>query len=398
MEMGEFSMVQGIQCGKNKLRVGLLINPYAGYGGPQGLKGSDNIAAHPENLKDFDSRATLRAKQCLEVIQNRENIQWVTTSGVMGAAALRDLIHGDVDFILEHSTSHPTTAEDTKEISRLLKAQQIDVLVFVGGDGTARDVCAAISTSIPVLGVPAGVKMHSGVFAISPLAAARVIEELASGQLVAVDEEEVRDIDEASFQKGIVKSQHYGYMLVPQEHRFIQHVKQGGVEQEELVLLDIANDIRERMEDEAEDTLYIFAPGSTTHFVLEELGCSSTLLGVDVYQYGEIKLADACASDLEAFVEDFSGKIVLVLTAIGGQGHIIGRGNQQLSPALLKRIGRDQLWIVATKTKILALDSRPLIIDSNDPELDLEWQGFIPVITGYRDTILYRVGSDEENI
>lgn len=380
-----------------KLRIGFLLNPYAGLGGPRALKGSDALAASVDPANEMKSRSATRALTFFNQLTER-NIECVLDKGVMGLASLASCDEQSAKpwtafcTFIDGAFPATTSAENSIELCRHLLQQEVDLIVFVGGDGTARDVCRAVGLSIPVLGVPAGVKMHSGVFANSPSAAANVIDAVSRGELVSVGEEEVRDIDEQAFQQGVVRSKHFGEMLVPQELRYIQHVKQGGVEQDELVLLDIANEIEERIQQEPSDTLYIFAPGSTTHFILESLQCESTLLGVDVYDGHAILTKDTNADELTQLSAQHEGKIVLILTAIGGQGHIIGRGNQQLSPELLKRIGRDNLWVVATKKKLLALNSRPLLMDSGDAELDEQWQGLVPVITGYRDAVLYRVG------
>ncbi|VUD56749.1 hypothetical protein TDB9533_02379 [Thalassocella blandensis] len=386
-----------------QLRIGFLLNPYAGLGGPQGMKGSDALAADPTKLDaGVERRSAKRAMQFFQALTVKENVVFVFDRGVMGFDSLQAMDFASHDFTyqcIDGQFPDHTRAEHSQMLCQKLLAENIDVLVFVGGDGTARDVCRAVGSQFPVLGIPAGVKMHSGVFAISPSAAAQVINALALGELISVDTEEVRDIDEDAFQKGIVRSRHFGEMLVPQELRFIQHVKQGGVEVDELVLLDIAQDIEERIHHES-DALFIFAPGSTTHFVLEYLcgsaqALKSTLLGVDVFDGTQIIAKDINATQLENITAAHQGKIYLILTAIGGQGHIIGRGNQQISPNVLRRVGRENLWLIATKTKLQALDARPLIIDSSDDELDLHWQGLIPVITGFRDTVLYRVGHAE---
>ncbi len=381
------------------LTIGFLVNPIAGAGGPAAHKGSD-LAITKESVAagELILRAPVRAKQFLSALDENNQFELISAPGAMGADYLTEC--PDLRCrVLSSELSNSTSDHDTKKIVTLLMQAHVDLIVFVGGDGTARDVCSVLESDgkvemFPVLGVPSGVKMHSGVFAITPSAAATVLNEVVSGGLVSLVEREVRDIDEHALQKNIVKSRYYGSMFVPDEVRYIQAVKSGGVEVDELVLADIAAEVAERIEDcDSEKTLVIFATGSTTQFVQQEMHCPGTLLGVDVFKNDHLIAEDVTAVILEELVASHEGKVIVVLTAIGGQGHILGRGNQQLSPKVLRRVGRDNLWIVMTKTKLEALEKRPLLMDSNDPELDEQWQGLIPVITGYHDQVLYRLGS-----
>lgn len=365
-------------------RLGLVVNSYAGLGGPAGLKGSDGAELRTQVLAQGDSlRAPERAARVLAQLAGLP-LEVLCFAGEMGETVARAA--GLPVTLLGAAATQPSEATDTLAAAKACEAAGCDLIVFVGGDGTARNMVQAVSEQQPVLGIPSGVKMHSGVYAIAPEAAAALIKQLMSGQLVSLDFQEVRDIDEAAFRAGRVQSRYYGELLVPAEPRYVQAVKSGGREVEALVLDDIAADIIETM---TPDTLYIFAPGSTTYAITEALGISATLLGVDLVLDKTLLAADVDAAELEARVFAHAGPVKLVLTAIGGQGHILGRGNQQLRPDLLKHIGRDNLLLVATKTKLEALAGRPLLMDSNDAELDRQWQGYVRVITGYRDAVLY---------
>lgn len=370
-------------------RLGLIVNPVAGVGGPAGLKGSDGAATLQAALaRGVALRAGPRAARALAPLEGlRDRIDLLTYPGAMGEAAARAA--GFTPRVLGHLEGDHTAAEDTVRAARLLCAAGLDLLVFTGGDGTARDIYNAIGCGQPVLGVPAGVKMHSGVYAVSPEAAGELVALLVNAGLVSVSEQEVRDIDEEAFRAGVVKTRYYGELAVPGIGGFVQQVKQGGREVEALVLADIAADLVEQMQD---DTLYIIGPGSTTRAVMEELGLDNTLLGVDVVQNRALLARDASGPELENLLAAHDGPVKAVITAIGGQGHILGRGNQQLTPAVLRRVGRDNLIVVATKTKITGLQGRPLLVDSHDPQLDRDLAGYIRVLTGYRDTILYPVG------
>lgn len=382
------------------IRIGFLVNPLAGIGGPAANKGSDDqqiqARAHSGELP---LRAPARAQQFLaELVEQLGPEQlplFVSAPGVMGLNYL-------LAFNIPHELTVPsicakTTAVDTHQQLLAMLTLKLDLLIFVGGDGTARDVCRVVGTRVPVLGIPAGVKMHSGVFAVAPQPAAEIVKRLITGQLTALIEAEVRDIDEVAFREGRVKSRHFGEMLVPAENQFVQAVKQGGMELEELVLINIADEIRARLEMLEDNTLLVFGPGSTTQFIQKELGLESTLLGVDVAICGPDNPAkmldlDVNASELLQHAKPFGQNVRLAVTAIGGQGHIIGRGNQQLSPDFLSLVGKINTWVVATKTKLERLEKRPLLIDSADSVLDTEWAGFIPVICGYQDVVLYPLG------
>ncbi len=226
-------------------------------------------------------------------------------------------------------------------------------------------------------------------FAINPEAASEVLRKLIAGELVDLREQEVRDIDEAAFREGRVRARHYGEMRVPEAGQFVQRVKESGREVEALVLDEIAAEVVEEMDKE---TLYIVGPGSTTQAVMAALGLEGTLLGVDLVRGGRLIAADVDAETIEAALAGTERTEILV-TPIGGQGHLFGRGNQQLSPVVLRRVGRDNIQVLATKTKVTELAGRPLLLDTNDPELDRDFSGLIRVITGYRDTILYPVSA-----
>ncbi|WP_245792127.1 ATP-NAD kinase family protein [Teredinibacter waterburyi] len=396
----------------SQLKIGFLVNPYAGIGGPAGYKGSDFVELQALADKgELELRAPRRAQLFINSLQEvlarsaTTAPVFIAAPSAMGCDYLRDWPFEFTE--LDCNLRQPTIAEDTQDLCKTLLENAIDLLVYVGGDGTARDVCAVVQTQIPVLGVPSGVKMQSGVFAISPQAAALVLAKIIAGELTSLEEEEVRDIDERALQQGRVNSRYFGSMRVPQELAYMQSVKQGGSEVEELVLLDISADIREQIDDivssieaNTETFALLCAPGSTTHFISQDLALPSTLLGVDCHLFSKGKVdsfVDVSAVKLEAILESLtaSEKIVpvkLLLTATGGQGALIGRGNQQLTPNVLRAIGRDNLWVVATKQKLEQLAQRPLLFDSNDQSLDRAWTGLIPIITGYHDRVLYRVG------
>ena len=374
-----------------RFKLGLIINPVAGLGGSVALKGSDGAETTEKALAlGAEPKANLRTTQALELLlPYKSQIQIFTVNGDMGEACAKALGF-DTEVVVD--TGEVTTPQDTENAARTLQAFGVDMILFAGGDGTARNICAAVDERVPVLGVPAGCKIHSGVYAITPKAAGRVVEMLVKGDLVTISEADVMDIDEAAFRTGTVKAKRYGEMQVPSELRYVQSVKNGGKESDELVLADLAAFVISEMD---ADEQYIMGSGSTVAAIMDELGLTNTLLGVDLIKDHTLVGQDMTASELIDSCNELPTK--LVITLIGGQGHIFGRGNQQLSPALIRMVGRENIIIVATKTKLQALNGRPLIADTGDPELDNELSGYIKVITGYNDHVMYAVGHQDIN-
>jgi predicted polyphosphate/ATP-dependent NAD kinase len=373
-------------------KLGFIVNPIAGIGGSVALKGSDGEGiAEKAKALGAEAKANERAFQALSVLLPYKNdIKIYTVSGEMG-----ERIAKEAGFNVEvcyQTTTTETTAEDTLVATEILLKQSLDLLLFAGGDGTARNICEIVGDSLPVLGIPAGCKIHSGVYAVTPKAAGRVVELMVTRQLVSLAEADVMDIDESLFRSGIVKAKRYGEMKVPCELRYVQAVKAGGKESDELVLQDIAADIIERMDDE----LFIIGSGSTTAFLMEELGLPNTLLGVDVVFQHQVVANDVTENQLWQLVNDYKNKghhIKLVLTVIGGQGHLFGRGNQQISPRIIRAIGKENILVIASKNKLQSLQQRPLIADTGDMMLDQALSGFISIITGYHDQVLYPIAS-----
>jgi predicted polyphosphate/ATP-dependent NAD kinase len=373
------------------LTLGLIINPLAGIGGSVGLKGSDG----PEVVKEAFSRgaqcqSAIRARLALDVLTGiKHKINIITCPGAMGEDLVKalDFNYQILTGLSNQGGSQHTSAQDTCEAARELLNRKVDIILFAGGDGTARDICSIVSDEIPVLGIPAGVKIHSAVYAVTPKAAGEVISQLASGQLIDVKAHDVRDIDEEAFRNNIVRAKLYGEMRVPQAGQFVQSVKQGGVEVEELVLQDIAADIVQGMED---DVLYFIGSGKTTLAIMDELQLENTLLGIDAVLNHQLLKNDVSEVDILEYLKQY--KCRAVISIIGGQGHIIGRGNQQLSAEVLKKLGKENIQVVSTKAKISALEGRPLSGDSGDNDLADAFNGTIEVTTGFQDQIIYPVG------
>ena len=312
------------------LRIGLIINPLAGLGGSLALKGSDGPelrAVAQSHGEAWRHRARDRVQRALApLLQGQANFEIVSWAGEMGAELLQEL--GIDALVLGREAAGLSTAEDTRSAALAMREAGVHLILFAGGDGTARDIYDAIGGACPVLGIPAGVKMHSGVFAVSPEAAGELLLELTRGGLVGLQAREVRDIDEEAFRRDRVRSRFYGELLVPGEGRYLQHTKVGGRESEELVAADIGAWLAETMEPEV---TYLVGPGSTTAAIMAELGLENTLLGVDVVRDGEVLASDADEEQLLACLAEMPGPAQILVTAIGGQGHIFGRCNQQFN-------------------------------------------------------------------
>lgn len=370
-------------------RLGLIVNPLAGIGGAVGLKGSDGAAIVAEaRARGAQPRAHARAVRALRtLLPLAQQIELHCCAGEMGADAAREA--GFAAQLLPLEVPLQTAAEHTVAAARGLAGLPVDLLLFAGGDGTARDVCSAIGTRIPALGIPAGVKMHSGVYAVSPEAAGEIVQQLVRRDPVRVAHAEVRDLDEDAFRAGRVSSRYFGELLVPEESRYVQHVKEGGAAPDAQRLTDIAAEVVEELEP---GELCILGPGTTTFAVKQALDIDGTLLGVDVCRDGVQLARDAGERELLALLDAHKGPARIVVTAIGGQGHVFGRGNQQISALVIHAVGIDNITIVAAPVKIAALAGRPLLVDTNDAGLDRELRRYLRVITGYREAILYPVG------
>lgn len=373
-------------------KLGVIVNPYAGIGGSVGLKGSDGEVIRTEAFaRGAQLRAPARMQRCLEMLQDfRDQCKVYAYAGEMGEAVVSAA--GFSCSLVGVASAAPSSSQDTINAVVALVREKVDLILFAGGDGTARNLADALeqadASQQAVLGVPSGVKMHSGVYANTPEAAGEIVRCLLTKQIVNLQSCEVRDIDEDAFRAGKVKARLYANMYAPQMPQFLQQVKNSGAHQDELVKLDIANYLIDNFED---DLLYILGPGSTTQTIMEQLGLPGTLLGVDLIMNRELLAADVSAQQLRDYMDRYS-TACLIITPIGGQGHIIGRGNQQLAPDILQQIPRSHIQIIATKEKIQSLQGRPLLVDSNDPELDKSFTGYQSILVGYNEFILYPIG------
>ena len=282
-----------------------------------------------------------------------------------------------------------TTGEDTRRAAREMTAAGVDLILFAGGDGTARDVYAAAGADTVCLGVPAGCKIHSGVYGINPRNAGELAALYLQGKVTKVKQAEVMDIDEDAFRQGRVSAELFGYLTVPRDEARVQGGKAGRTQSDENALDAIAFYLMDNMDAE---TLYILGTGSTVFGVKRRLGVAGTLLGVDVTHGRELVAADVTERQLLDLLGPKGGVSArIVVTVIGGQGYIFGRGNQQISPRVIERVGRDDIIVVATKQKLAALGGKPLLVDTGSEEINAMLTGYMRVVTGYSEQIAVRV-------
>ncbi|WP_406501835.1 NAD(+)/NADH kinase [Streptomyces sp. NBC_01590] len=377
-------------------RIGLVVNPVAGLGGRVGLGGTDgpdrarvalSLGARP--------RAGARAAAALGELAARaggparDGLLVVTAAGPLGAGSVAAAGLA-ARIVYTAGAGRDTSAADTAAAVRAVVAEGVDLLLFAGGDGTARDVLGAVGgVPCPVLGVPTGVKMHSAVFAVSPRAAGEVAAAwLARAGGVRLRDAEVMDRDEDALREGRVTSRLFGGLSVPDVPVRVQQRKTGSTATSPGAVGGIAAEVAERIG----TGLLVLGPGSTTRAVAAALGADVSLTGVDALALRpghppRIVARDACEDTLLAL-----GPAWIALSPIGGQGFLLGRGNQQISPRVLRAAGgREHLLVLCTEAKLAALGGRPLLLDTGDDALDAELSGHLPVITGRRRTSLYRL-------
>lgn len=358
-----------------------------------GLKGSDgNDIAEKALALGASPQAQQRARSCLALIQPQaDQCVIYTAANDMGEHLCRDM--GFKVEVLADNTPGHTSAEDTEKTVEQLLDHGIDLLLFAGGDGTARNVYQALKRLhredvLPVLGIPAGCKIHSAVYAVTPRHAGELLSLIIKGRPLAIREASVMDIDEEAFRRDVVKAKRYGQLNVPAENQYMQNMKEGGVHHEDIVLQDIAAFITETM---VPDTLYFIGSGTTPKAIMDALGQDATLLGVDVLENHQLLAKDVAEQQILTLLEQ--GKNAkMIITIIGGQGHMLGRGNQQFSAQVIRKIGQENIQIISTPEKLHALNGQPIRVDTGDDELNKQLSGMVQVITGYDETTLYRIG------
>jgi predicted polyphosphate/ATP-dependent NAD kinase len=364
------------------MKLGFIVNPIAGMGGKVGLKGTDGVLKEAI-AKGAKPVAPQRAVEFMQKLKENlhERIEVLTCPGIMGTAEAKA-----ASFqvqILPMKIERETSAEDTKKAVKLLAAVNVDLIVFVGGDGTAKDILDAMKGNgeVPVLGVPSGVKMYSGIFAVNPSDAVDVVLAFSKRQ-AEMTEFEIMDADEKAIRSDTFAVKLYGFLKGPFVPLRIQGGKQVSPEtvDEKDNQIAIARFVIEEMKPEA---AYILGPGTTVKRITELLGIEKTVLGVDIYRKGRVIL-DVDERKILHEIEDWNNTWI-VLSPIGHQGILLGRGNQQISPEIIKRVGKKRIIVVATRSKLQSIDGGVLKVDTGDAEADKMLKGYIKVVTDYRE-------------
>jgi predicted polyphosphate/ATP-dependent NAD kinase len=363
------------------MRVGFIVNPIAGMGGRVALKGTDGVVEEAIRRGARPIAADV-ARLFLHELSNyaeARDIEFLTGPGPLGEDLLAEfdfpyevIRHREVGYREVLGVRIPdTNSDDTKELVRRMLGR-VGLIVFAGGDGTARDVFTVAGKTVPILGVPTGVKMFSGVFAASPEDAARLVAEFVGGNAELV-ERDVMDLDENAFRHDEVRPKHYGRALTPYAELLLQGAK-------EPTKTDEAEDVDaivEALAEELEDGIYFLGAGSTVKKLKDLLGINGTLLGVDIVEIkngrARLLVKDAAEKDLLKFAGE---KTRIVVTVIGGLGFLFGRGNQQFSAEVLRRIPKENIIVVATPSK---LRNGFIRVYTGDREVDERLRGYIRV-------------------
>lgn len=370
------------------MKIGFLVNPIAGMGGKVALKGTDGEETLRRALALGASPvAPLRAAEAVRFFAPySEGHLFFSPSGSMGGEILR--AYGISPQIL-FDPPERTTASETRRAVEMMLELEVEMLVFAGGDGTARDVCGMIDEKVPAIGIPCGVKIHSGVYAKTPKDAGKLVSLVLRGEVRRFVEKEVLDVDEGAFRKDVVRVRLYGYMRVPDERKFMQDRKSGSTLSDGEDREALAAYVASLMHPEG---LYLIGPGSTTMCLKRRLKIEGTLLGIDAVKGGRGIGKDLNESQIRELLSSEERKNrFLVLTIIGGQGFLFGRGNQQLSPEVIRMVPKENLWVMATPSKMASLFGQSLVVDTGDPLLDEEMKGYLPVIIGYGKRLMAKI-------
>lgn len=369
-------------------RVGLIVNPIAGMGGRVGLKGTDgaDVLARALELGAVPAAAE-RAGRALARLAPGTTV--LAAAGAMGADVARDHPLAVEPLSAGSGDGGGTSAADTRAAAAELLRRQVDLILFAGGDGTARDVNEVVGELVPVLGIPTGVKMHSGVFASTPESAGEVAAAfLAAAGRAPLRQADVMDVDEDAVRAGAISTRLFGAARVPDDRMRMPGAKASPAPSDEAALDAVCATVSDAFDPRR---IYVLGPGTTTRRLARHLGLPKTLLGVDAVRAGRLVGADLGERELLELIDDEPATVVVGV--VGGQGALLGRGNQQISPAVLRRVGTENIEVIAGLRKLLELEPAVLHVDTGDPELDRLLCGYRRVHVAPRRTLVCRVAA-----
>jgi len=369
------------------LNIGFFINPIAGMGGKVALKGTDGTHALDLALsmgaKKVSPDRAFNALKRLTRIKDKFTI--FTPPGSMGEAVLVKTTLS-YEILKDVHPQKRTSANDTRQIIEKFIELKLDMIVFAGGDGTACDICSNKALNIPVIGIPSGVKMHSAVFGINPERAGDLIAECIEKKSMEYISSEIMDIDESALIKGVVSTKLSGYLKTPYKRTYSQSAKSSSPPSDKAVQMAICQQISEIME---KDIPYLVGPGTTLSPLYDLLNLENTLLGFDLIINQKLVQKDLTENDILNLKTHHP--LHLILTPIGGQGHILGRGNQQISPNVLSCIENCHIIIAATSQKLASLKGKPLLIDTGNKSMNERLKGYKKIITGFDESMIMKV-------
>lgn len=386
-------------------KIGLIINPVAGMGGSVGLKGTDHVVEEALRRGAVPGSEKRAETALWELLPYKDELLICTGAGHMGGELAQRMgfrtevlpvgtdtgaakTPADTDILAASAFCFATAGSDTIALGKRLLNEQADLLLFAGGDGTARDIYQAVGTELVCVGIPAGVKIHSPVYAKNPGAAGKLAAMWMSGRIKRYEEKEVLDIDEDAYRSGHINTALYGYLKIPAERALTQNRKAPTPLSDEAAIESIAYEVTDHMEP---DVVYLVGAGTTTRGVMKKLGLPNTLIGVDVVENGKVLENDAYGERILSHIRGKRAKLILTVT--GGQGFLFGRGNQQLTPEVIRTVGKENLIILATSSKLAELRGNPLLVDTGDDALNEELCGYYRVITGYKEYTVCRVAA-----
>ena len=329
-------------------KIGFLVNPIAGMGGRVGLKGTDGEGILEKAISlGAVQEAPDKAKKALsKVVELKDKFTIYTASGLMGEIECKEL---GLNYEVVYNAKENSSVSDSRELLKYFIENEIELIFFVGGDGTARDVYSVVEDKIPVIGVPAGVKIHSPVYGNTPEQAGSLLYEVINGvELPVIDQ------------------------------RYLQNKKSQTPQSDNDAQVSIACDIIDDMKD---DIFYIIGSGTTPMYIMKELGLPYTVLGVDIIKNKQLVRKDCSERDILEVIGD--ERAILVVTPMGGQGYVFGRGNQQLSANVLRKIDKKDIIIIATNGKLQSITSGHLVAYTMDEEVDKKLKGYYRVKIGY---------------